>query len=104
MSDIGTGVKITLVLVSVPLAAWLGAVLTREGRPLAGLVERHFRILVVGLLVAKLIVSMVTNDQNARIAHVFELAIICLFAMLFVPMLRRLQRSTDQSLGARRVK
>ena len=104
MSNIGTGFMITLILVSVPLAVWIGAVLTREGRPLAGLIDRHFRILVVGLLVAKAIVSILTNDQNARIAHVFELAIIYLFAMLFVPMLRRLQRSTERSLGARRLK
>jgi hypothetical protein len=78
MNNIDTGFMITLILASVSLAAWIGAVLTREDRPLAGLVERHLRVLVVGPLVTKAVVSILANDQNARIAHVLELAIIYL--------------------------
>ena len=104
MNTFGTTARIVIVLVSMPLAVWLGAVLTREGRPLARMVDRHFRLLVVGLLVMKMCVSLMANDLNARTGQFLELTAIYLMAMLFVPMLRRLQGRTDQALRAKRVK
>jgi hypothetical protein len=104
MGALGLGLKITILIVSIPLAAWLGAVLTHEGRPLARVVERHFRFLVVGLVLFKLCVSLLANGQNVRTARIFEFAAIYLLAMLFVPMLRRLRHRTEQSLRTGRAK
>lgn len=104
MSTLGTSATLVIAIVSIPLAAWLGAVLTREGRPLARIVDGHFRPLVFGLLVLKMCVSFMANEMNARTGQILELTTTYLLAMLFVPMLRRLQRKTEQSLQAKDAK
>ena len=86
-----------VVLVSFPLFAWLGAVLIREGRPLAQWVFRRFRLLAIGLLVANVVFGQFDQGQRFTWATFGFLISAYLLAMLFVPMLRRLQRSTEEN-------
>ncbi|MFO7653559.1 MAG: hypothetical protein R6X25_07020 [Candidatus Krumholzibacteriia bacterium] len=99
MGDLKMSVGLAIVLTGFPLAAWLGAILTREGRPLARVVERHFRFLVIGLFVFNLCLSLLADEQNVPAARILELTVFYLLVMLFVPMLRRLQHKTEQSLS-----
>jgi len=96
MSQFGLAAQIAMVLVSFPAAAWLGAVLTRPGRKMAATVERHFRALVIGLILLKLAGSLVSGTSLKSAGLVIELAAIYLLAMLFVPMLRRLQARNER--------
>jgi hypothetical protein len=64
MVEFGKAGLVFGLLVALPLAVWVGAMLTREGTPPGRFVDRWFRPLAM--------------------------------AMLFMPMLRRLQRSTEK--------
>lgn len=104
MHDVGVAVRLVLVLLSFPLVVWLGVALTREGRPLAGVVERHFRVLVVGLLVAKICLRLLENDGNARVVRGMEMGIVYAFAALVGVGVRRVGRKVvrvgDEGMGA----
>jgi len=91
MNEYGTAGMLVFFLVSLPLAGWLGAVLTRDGRPLGIFVDRYFRVLVLGLLVVIMALRQAGKGQDWPWVKGVELASFYLLAMLFMPMLRRLQ-------------
>ena len=95
LTKFGEATSLFVVLVSFPLFVWLGAVLTREGRPLAQFVFRKFRPLVIGLVVANVVFGQFDPGKGFTWATAGFLLSVYLLAMLFLPMLRRLQRSTE---------
>lgn len=95
MNDLGIAVRLVLVLLSFPLVVWLGVVLTREGRPLAGVVERHFRVLLTGLLVGKICLSLLENEGNARMVRGMEMGLVYGVAALVGVGVRRVGRKTE---------
>ena len=103
MHDLGVVARIVIVIGGFPVAVWLGALLTREGRPLARVVERHGRVMAAGLILLNMCVNLLKNEQNARVATALELGTIYLLAAGFVPLMRGLQRRADRVVGARRV-
>ena len=92
MDRFGLAAMLTIGLSGMFVAAWLGAVLTREGRPLGRLVERRFRVIVISLVVAHLACGYF--DHFAWVDAV-DAVLMILLAMMFMPMLRRLQKSTE---------
>ena len=86
MKDFGTATLLFFGLSSIFILAWLGAFLTREGRPLAGVVKRHLRAIVVGLVVVHL-----ASDFYDHIVWVdrLDFLVMMLFALMFVPMVKR---------------
>ncbi len=97
MNDFGMAAMLTIGLSGIFIAAWLGAVLTREGRPLGRLVEGRFRLIVVSLVVLHLVC-----DYYNHIGWVdaVDAVMMILLAMMFVPMLRRFQKSTEAAAGS----
>ena len=79
------------------IMAWLGAFLTREGRPLAPVVAKHFRLIVIGLVVIHFVCSGAGNP--GWVGVVDAVASLLLMAM-FVPLLRRFQKKTDEKGSA----
>ena len=104
LANFGEATSLFVVLVSFLFFAWLGGALTREGWPLAHLVLRRFRPLAIGLILANVVFGQFDQGQGFTWATVGFLISAYLLTMLFVPMLRRLQRSTEEnSPGGRRV-
>jgi hypothetical protein len=97
LSEFGKAGLLFLGLVVLPVAAWVGAVLTRDGKPLGVFVDRWFRWLVIGLVVVHFFTGVGGAIREAGWAGPVDFAALVLLAMLFVPMLRRLQRSTSRN-------
>lgn len=94
----GTAVLLSLAIGGVFLFAWLGAVLTREDRPLGRFVARRFRFLVIGAVAVHLATGF---WEETALTEFLNSAATLLLAMMFVPMLRRLQRKTENEAAAR---
>lgn len=96
MAEFGKAGLLFAALVVLPLAVWLGAVLTREGKPLGDFVAHRFRWLVIGLMLVHLAVGTGGPLVAQGWADTLDAVALVLLAMLFMPMLRRLQASTQR--------
>jgi hypothetical protein len=96
MVEFGKAGLVFGLLVALPLAVWVGAMLTREGMPLGRFVDRWFRPLVVVLAVGHLLFGVNGPWDDFVGADMIYWLTFLLLAMLFMPMLRRLQRSTEK--------
>lgn len=91
LKDFGTAAALIALLAGFFLAAWLGAVLTRPGRPLHGFVTRRLKPLAMGLFVLHLVADQWADRGGGGLAHGVDQAVLLLLVMLFVPLLRRLE-------------
>ncbi len=98
MQGIDTALVVFAAIVSFPLAVWLGAALTRQGRLLHQIAARHFRLAVVGLVVLHVAGRVLESATRPGLGTGVEMTATYLLAMLFVPMLRRLQGRTEEAL------
>ena len=90
-----------LALCGFPLAAWGGAVLTRPGMALHGVVARHFRLVVVSLVVLNVAGRVADGAAKSKLGIGIEIASTYALATTFMPMLRRLQGQTEEALRPR---
>ncbi|MFN2369996.1 MAG: hypothetical protein ABR506_02455, partial [Candidatus Krumholzibacteriia bacterium] len=85
LKEFGTAAALIMMLSSFFLAAWLGAVLTRPGRPLHGFVTRRLKPLVLGLFVLHLAIDQWADRGGGALAHGVDQTVLLLLVMLFVP-------------------
>lgn len=97
MKDFGMAGVLILGLSSFFIMAWLGAFFTREGRLLAPVVTKHFRLIVMTLVVIHFVCSGEGNP--GWVSGVDAVASLLLMAM-FVPLLRRFQKKPDKKGSA----
>lgn len=95
LEQFGLATILILGLGSFFLAALLGAVLTRPGAPLEALVVNHFRVTVLVLFIANLGFRNFGDRLPGHGQSIGVISTTLMFAMLFVPMLRRLQGKTE---------
>lgn len=91
LEDFGTAAALIVMLSSFFLVAWLGAVLTRPGRPLHRFVTRWFRPLGLGLIVLHLAADLWADRSGSSLARGVDWGVLLLLLMLFVPLLRHLE-------------
>jgi hypothetical protein len=88
---------IALVLVCIPLSALIGGILTRNGKPLGRLVERHYRVVVTSVWLGVVVAGYINSRNSTALSDVVVLIAWCLCAGMFMPSLRYLQNRTGRS-------
>jgi hypothetical protein len=94
---VGKGLLIALVLVCIPLSALIGGILTRHGKPLGRLVERHYHFIVVGAWIGVIVAGYINSRVATVQSGVAVLISWCLCAGMFMPSLRFLQNRTERA-------
>ncbi len=99
VAKLGQAGALVLGLMSIPFAVWFGAVLTREGRPFSGFVRLYFRPLVIGFALFNFMAREFARRSTFGAADFVCMVSFYLMAMMFMPMLRRLQNKTEREMG-----
>ena len=86
---------VVFLVVSLPFAAWLGAKLMREGGPLHALASRHFRVSIVVVAIGCLAASSFNRNSDLMVADVLHFGMALLAAMMFMPVVWRAQKQTE---------
>lgn len=96
MSLLWNVVRLLLVLVCIPLAALLGGILTKEGKPLGRFVARYFRWVCGTIWLSVVIAQVVDRRLDSSLTGSLRLVAWGLCAAMFMPTLRHLERSGDK--------
>ena len=96
MDQIPAVMRTVAVVLWLPMAAWLGAVLCRPGGRLHGFVARRFRWLVFAVAGGNLLVVEFGQALGEPLYGVVRVVMMTLAAMLFMPVVWRAEAFTKR--------
>ena len=97
MQDTIFSAKLIVFIVSLPLAVWLGAILTRSGGTVDRFVARHVKWLMLGSVVLLVVSGSLHRNLGSDVWFAIYVVSLYMCAMLIMPVLRLLPARSDRS-------